>query len=152
MYLAEAIREKDFVAESIKFLCNRIKELSVSSHESDIKLNQELVKNKVKELENLYKEFQKYSIIISRAKVIATIKLNDEDFSIADAESILESVRDRLGYFEDLLSNINIESNRSSQTNVCVNVEDIYTKIYQLRSDVRTIENSIERVLWATEV
>lgn len=151
MYLAEAIREKDFVNKSISQLCNSIDWLSVSHNDTDVKLNQELTKNKVKELENLYKEFQKYSIIISRAKVIAKIKLNDEDFSIADAENILESMRARLNYLELLTRNAELSSLRP-QTYVCINMDDVSVKIYKLRSDIRTLENSIERTTWLTEV
>lgn len=154
MYLAEAIREKDFVIKSIEWLCGRIEELSVSSHDSDVKLNQELIKNKIKELENLYKELQKYSIIISRAKVMAKIKLNDEDFSIADAENILEAMRDRLKQLSVIINSTKNTKLYASDPKifVCINLEDIYLKVFQLRSDIRAIEVSIERALWSMEV
>ncbi|RLI65244.1 MAG: hypothetical protein DRO67_02920, partial [Candidatus Asgardarchaeum californiense] len=102
MYLAEAIKEKDFIEESINQLWDRIKELSVSTDDGGVKLNKELVKQKVKDLENLYKESQRYNIIIDRSKVVSKIKLNDDEFSIADAENILESMRAKLDFFNTL--------------------------------------------------
>jgi len=151
MYLAEAIKEKDFINDSISSLCGRIIELSISTDDADIKLNKELVKNKVKELENLYKEMQKYAVIIARAKVASRIKLNDEDFSIADAENIIESMRGKLEFFEDLLGHL--DSNAlSPQKYVCVDLEELHTKYKNLRLDIKTIENSIERSLWSIEV
>lgn len=151
MYLAEAIREKDFIITSIDDLCDRIRELSVSTDETDVKLNTELAKNKVKELENLYKEGQKYAVIIARAKVASRIKLNDEDFSIADAENILELMRDKLDFLEGL--RVLLEgSNLNPQKSICMDLEDLHNRIRNIRSDIRTIENSIERSLWTIEV
>ena len=151
MYLAEAIREKDYIQETIDGLCGRIKELSVSTDKTDVKLNTELVKNKVKELENLYKEWQKYVIIIARAKVAARIKLNDEDFSIADAENILESMRDKLDFLEELIVHLEMFS-LDPQKFICMSLEDIHSKIKSINADIRTITNSIERSLWNVEV
>ena len=151
MYLAEAIREKDYIQEIISDLCGRIKELSVSTDKTDVKLNTELVKNKVKELENLYKEWQKYVIIIARAKVAARIKLNDEDFSIADAENILESMRDKLDFLEELIVHLEMFS-LDPQKFICMSLEDIHSKIKSIKADIRTITNSIERSLWNIEV
>jgi len=151
MYLAEAIREKDYIQEVLDGLCDRIRELVVSTDEVDIKLNKELAKNKVKELENLYKEWQKYIIIIARAKVISKIKLNDEDFSIADAENILDSMRDKLSFFESLITHLE-EFNLDSQKFICMDLEEVHSKVKHLKSDVRTIENSVDRSLWNIEV
>lgn len=151
MYLAEAIREKEFIDDSISLLGNRIKGLSVSTDINDVKLNKELTKNKVKELENLYKEFQKYSIIVSRAKAITKIKLNDDDFSIADAEHILKTMRTKLGYIERLIE-IAETGTFGPPTYICLDTEDLIIRVNQLRSDIKTIENSIERSTWATEV
>ena len=151
MYLAEAIREKDFLYDSIDGLCGRIRELSVTADDGDVKLNKELAKNKVKELENLYKEWQKYVIIVARAKVASRIKLNDEDFSIADAENILESMRDKLDFLEGLI--IHLEAfNLAPQKFICMSLEDIHSKVKNLKSDIRTIENSVERSSWNIEV
>jgi len=151
MYLAEAIKEKEFISESIIIERNRIVNLSVSTDVSDIKLNKELIKSKIKDLENLYKDFQKYSIIISRAKVLAKINLNDEEFSIADAENILEAVRAKLNYFERLISEVDIV-NLDPQTFNCIDLDELYTKINNIRADIRTISNNIERSLWSIEV
>ena len=63
MYLAEAIKEKDFIEKSIIQLCDRIMDLSVTTDDVDVKLNRELVKQKVKDLDELYKKSQRYSII-----------------------------------------------------------------------------------------
>lgn len=151
MYLAEAIREKDYIQETIDGLCGRIKELSVSTDKMDVELNTELVKNKVKELENLYKEWQKYVIIIARAKVASRIKLNDEDFSIADAENILKSMGDKLDFLEGLIIHLEMFS-LDPQKFICISLEDIHYKIKNIKSDIRTIENSIDRSLWNIEV
>lgn len=151
MYLAEAIREKDYIQEIIDGLCGRIRELSVSSDDADVKLNKELAKNKVKELENLYKEWQKYVIIIARAKAASRIKLNDEDFSIADAENILESMRDKLDFFESIIIHLEV-FNLAPQKFICMDLEEVHYRIKNLKSDIKAIENSIDRSLWNIEV
>ena len=151
MYLAEAIKEKDFIEESINQLWDRIKELSVSSDDGDVKLNKDRVKQKVKDLENLYKESQRYSIIVDRAKVVSKIKLNDDEISIADAENILDSMRDKLDFFNALKYHVE-KFNLNSQTFICIDLEDLHLKIKGIMTDIRTIENSIERTLWNIEV
>lgn len=151
MYLAEAIKEKNFISEKVCGLYNRVKDLSVSTDDKDIKLNKQLIETKIGELENLYKEFQKYSIIISRAKVSAVIKLNDDEFSIADAENILESMGVKLNHYEELLSNIQ-RFRYNSQIFICVDEEFLYERIRNIRSDIKTIENSIARASWTVEV
>ncbi len=151
MYLAEAIKEKVFIEKSIDALCDRIRELSVSADDADVKLNKGLAKNKIKELETLHKEWQRYAITISRAKVVSKIKLNDEEFSIADAETILESMGDRLDYLEGLI--IHIEAfNLTPQKFVCMDLEDLHSKANNIRADIRSIGNSVERSLWNIEV
>ena len=151
MYLAEAIKEKDLVSKRMNWLYSRIKDLSISTDDTDIKLNQKLAETKVKDLENLYKEFQKYSIVISRAKVIAKIKLNDEEFSIADAENILEAMRVKLSYYEELVDHIRKFSS-DPQTFLCMDLEMVHDKINSTISDIKSIEISIERALWIIEV
>jgi hypothetical protein len=96
VFLAEAIREKDYFSDSISRLQNRIMWLSVASKESDSKLNKELLDNKLEELDKLYKEYQKYSIIVTRAKATIKIKLNEDEFSIADAENLVEVLKYKL--------------------------------------------------------
>ena len=151
MYLAEAIKEKVFIHESITDLSSRIKELSVSADDTDVKLNKELVKNKVKELENLYKEWQRYAIIIARAKTVSKIKLNDEDFSIADAEKFLDSMRAKLDFLKNLNNHVD-KFSLTPQNFTCVDLEDIHDKIRNLLADIRAVESSIERSLWSIEV
>lgn len=151
MYLAEAIKEKEFIEHSIIGLCERIKYLSVVTDETVVKLNIELVKNKVKELENLYKELQKYTIIIDRVKSKSVVVLNNENFSIADAENILKTMGDRLRFLESLVSHSSI-CNLSSKQYVCVDESDVDSKINSLRDDIRTIELSVNRSLWNIEV
>jgi len=151
MYLAEAIKEKEFIENSIDSLCDRIRNLSVVTDESIVKLNIELVKNKVKELENLYKELQKYTIIIDRAKSKSVIVLNGENFSIADAENILETMGLRLEFLDDILRHTE-SSSLSPKHNSCVNSIEIENKINSLRDDIKIIEMSIDRSLWNIEV
>jgi len=151
MYLAEAIKEKDFIEKSIIQLCDRIMDLSVTTDDVDVKLNRELVKQKVKDLDELYKKSQRYSIIIDRAKVVSKIKLNEDEFSIADAENILESMRSKLYFFNSIKQYIE-KYNLDSGAFVCIDFEDLYVKIEGIMSDIRAIENSIERTLWNIEV
>jgi len=151
VYLAEAIKEKDLIIESINDLCKRINNISVANDGADIKLNKELLKNKIKELENLYKECQKYMIIIDRAKTISKIKLNEEEFSIADAENILKVMGDKLDFFCKL-GDTNEHARLYSQGFVCVDVEDLYLKIRNLKTDIHSIKNSVERSMWIIEV
>lgn len=152
MYLAEAIKEKEFIEHSIIGLCERIKYLSVVTDETVVKLNIELVKNKVKELENLYKELQKYTIIIDRVKSKSVVVLNNENFSIADAENILKTMGDRLHFLESLVDRAAMLFSLSSKQCVCIDESDIDSKINSLRDDIRTIELSVNRSLWNIEV
>jgi len=151
MYLAEAIKEKEFIEHSIDSLCDRINDLSMVTDETVVKLNIELVKNKVKELENLYKELQKYTIIIGRVKSKSVIVLNDENFSIADADNILKTMGSKLEFLEELLSSLKNNS-FLPKLYICIDINDVEEKIKRLREDVKIIDLSIEQSLWQIEV
>lgn len=151
MFLAEAVKEKDYLKESITKLCNRVKWLSITIDVSDAKLNKELVINKLEELDKLYKDYQKYKIIVTRAKAKIVLNLNDDEFSIADAENLVEVLEDKLLFFETLITTV--EGSNSGPSNmVCVDLKNIDNDVTLLRSDIRAIEQSIERVLWSTEI
>jgi hypothetical protein len=151
MYLAEAIKEKEFIENSINSLCNRINFLAIVTDETVVKLNIELVKNKVKELENLYKELQKYTIIIDRAKSKSVIVLNGENFSIADAENILITMGIRLEFLVNLLDSIG-STNLNPKLFICMDTNEVEDKINSLREDIKIIEVGIEKSLWSIEV
>jgi len=151
VFLAEAVKEKDYLKESITKLCNRVKWLSITIDVSDAKLNKELVINKLEELDKLYKDYQKYKIIVTRAKAKIVLNLNDDEFSIADAENLVEVLEDKLLFFETLITTV--EGSNSGPSNmVCVDLKNIDNDVTLLRSDIRAIEQSIERVLWSTEI
>lgn len=151
MFLAEAIKEKDYIYRSICRIHNRIKWLSVTTNESDFKLNSELINNKLKELEKLYSEYQKYSIIVQRAKATVNIKINDNEFSIVDAEILLEVLKDKLQSFKDLIENAE-GSSCDPSNRVCLNLKELDEKTNDLEHDIKTISVSIERSLWSTEI
>ena len=151
MFLAEAIKEKDYIKKSIDRLHNRILWLSVTTSESDSKLNSELINNKLEELEKLYKEYQKYSIITQRAKGAVKIKLNDGEFSIADAESLIQVLKNKLECFQSLIEKVE-GSNTDPSNIVCLNIKDIDIKTDMLEKDIKTIRLSVDKSLWGFEI
>lgn len=151
MFLAEAVREKDYFSDSINRLQNRIKGLSVALKESDSKLNKELLDNKLEELDKLYKEYQKYSIIVTRAKAAIKIKLNEDEFSIADAENLVEVLKYKLEFFTDLV--IKSEGSNLDPSNiVCTDLKKLDKNIEALRKDIRIIESGISKATWSIEI
>jgi len=151
VFLAEAAKEKVYLGESIELLRNRILWLSVATNESVSELNKELVDNKLEELDKLYKDYQKYVIIITRAKATIKIKLNDGEFSIADAENLVEVLENKLLFFTSLASKA--EGSSSGPSNiVCVKIKDIDKQIAFLRQDIKTIKTAIEKAEWSIEI
>jgi hypothetical protein len=151
VFLAEAIREKDYFSDSISRLQNRIMWLAVASKESDSKLNKELLDNKLEELDKLYKEYQKYSIIVTRAKATIKIKLNEDEFSIADAENLVEVLKYKLEFFTGLVKKS--EGSDIDPSNIiCINFKSVDKNIEALRKDIRIIESGISKATWSIEI
>jgi hypothetical protein len=151
VFLAEAIKEKVYIEESICKVRNRILWLSVAINESDYKLNKELVDNKLEELDKLYKDYQKYVIIITRAKAKVRIKLNEGEFSIADAENLVGVLKNKLEFFNSLTGKAEGLFDGPSNT-VCIDMKDLDKQIELLRQDVRTMEMAIDRAAWGVEI
>jgi hypothetical protein len=60
-------------------------------------------------------------------------------------------MRDKLDFLEGLI--IHLEAfNLTPQKFVCMDLEDIHSKVRNIKTDIRTIENSVERSLWNIEV
>ena len=151
MFLAEAVKEKVYLNESIESLRNRILWLSVTTNESKSELNKELVDNKLEELDKLYKDYQKYVIIITRAKATIKIKLNDGEFSIADAENLVKVLKDKLLFFTSLTGKA--EGSITGPSNIiCVDMKDIDKQIDMLGRDIKTIEIAIDKAKWSVEI
>ena len=152
MFLAEAIKEKVYLNESIEILRNRILWLSVATNESDSKLNSELIDNKLTELDKLYKEYQQHSIIIQRAKAAIKIKLNDGEFSIADAENLVGVLKDKLLFLVSLTGRAEGSSSKDPSNVVCIEMKDIDKQVAFLRQDVKAIEVAIDKAKWSVEI
>lgn len=143
MLLAEAIIEKEYIEESIggvnKYIYNLLKT-------DKAKLDGYIVEKKLKELNNLYREYQRFAISIGRAESQAMIKINDMELSLRDCRIMEDAMYEKLGDFEDILKN--------SQNNGMGDIlyGNIVGDIEEIRLDIKTIDTKIQYALWNIEI
>ncbi len=139
MLLAEALIEKDYIVESIDHLSDSINSIICDVEQlNNDKLSGEGLEDLFKEFEDLYKKYQQFSIMISRAEALASIDINKTEISLKDAmviKSVMESKLTRL-------SNFNQE----------VGYDDLEESIGMLRADIKTLTLKIQNKIWNTEV
>ena len=99
MLLAEAIKEKDYIIESIRNLKNHI---IVMDADGDA----DIIGKYMKELDELYNRYQKFFISVERSKNLAFIKLNYTKVSLADDFVIKEYMEYKLKVYEDIFSGV----------------------------------------------
>jgi len=151
MFLAEALKERDYYNDILDFLVELLKNRSVAPKEQLAQYKRDVLVKQIEELENAFKEHQKYSILVNRAKARMIIKLNSEDFSLLDAEQLLISLRNKLAVFIDLLNNADREISSHGGI-ICLDESRLLEKIKMLRTDIKTIESSIDKVIWSVEI
>ncbi len=151
MFLAEAIQEKDYIEESIINLQYYIEELFTVKDRTEFKMNKNLLDGKLEELKDLYTKYQQYSITVARAKVKATIKVKDTELSLSDTIVIKEVMEDKLRSFESLLGSAKFK-NRKEAHILCVDVDELFKEIENIRLDIKTLKSKIDHAVWNIEV
>jgi len=141
MLLAEAIKEKDYIKESIRNLQNHIVVMDADGDPG-------IADKYMKELDELYKRYQKFSISIERSKVSTSIKLNKTQVSLVDAFVIKESMEYKLKVYEGILHGIlRKEGDEQGQ----INPDRLFEEMEKIRLDIKTIEGEIDYALWQIE-
>lgn len=149
MLLAEAIREKDYIKESIDNLGRYIQTLMIVQDKTEFKINKTLIEGRLEELKELYKKFQQFSVTIARAKAKASIKVNDTKLSLLDAVSIKEAMSLKLLNFEILLASTEIKSGAGV---LCIDADGLFKEIENIKIDIKTLDSEIEYAYWNIEV
>jgi len=148
MLLAEALIEKNYISKSIDNLYSTIRDLSIVYDKSDIKFNEEQLKNKFEELEKLYTKYQQFSIMICRAKSV-TIVINETEISLRDAIVIRDIMNSKL----NRLYNFSLVAVKKDPSDiVCVDKEELEEMVEILRADIKTLDIKIQNKLWNTKV
>ena len=151
MLLAEAIREKDYIEESINGLEDYIKNLMIVKDKTEFKINKTLIEGRLEELKDLYKKYQQFSVTIERAKARASIKVNDTELSLLDAVAIKSIMSFKLCSFDSLLEHALI-SNRDANGVLCVDVDELFKELENVRVDIKTLDSEMEHAYWNVEV
>jgi len=143
MFLAEAIKEKDYIDESIRNLQHHITIMSTI-------VDEDTVNGYMKELDELYNRYQKFSISIERSKNSAFIKLNDTKVSLSDAFVIKESMEYKLKVYENIISDVLIYAKESGEES-CLDLDYLFGETEKIRLDIKTIGGEIDYALWRIE-
>jgi len=143
MLLAEALIEKEYIEESI----DGVNEYIYNLLETDkAKPQREIIEKKIKELNNLYREYQRFDISIGRSESRAMIKINDTELSLRDCRIMEDAMYEKLSDFEDILKN---SQNNGMGDILC---DAIVDAVGEIRLDIKTIDTKIQSALWNTEV
>jgi hypothetical protein len=151
MYLAELIKEKDYVESSIYDLRDHILHLAILKDKSDYKENKFSLDQRLKELEALHLKYQQFSVSIERAKSKTKIKVNDTELSLTDAITLKESLEYKLQSLEYILDTA-IIFERKGEGILIVDSDGLFDLIEETRLDIKTIESQIDMAIWKTEV
>jgi hypothetical protein len=151
MFLAELIKEKDYIKKSIHNLRDHILVLSIVKNKSDYKLTKPTVDEKLDELYELYSKYQQFSIALERAEATTEIKVTETKLSLADAITIKKSMEDRLMNLEYILKN-SVHRERQGEGISCIGIEDMFKEIEKLQLDIKILEAQINITTWQTEV
>ena len=149
MLLAEAIREKDYIKESIDSLEGYIQSLIVVQDKTEFKTNKTLIEGRLDELKDLYKKFQQFSVTIARAKAKASIKVNDTKLSLLDAVAVRSAMDLKLASFERILSS---SVTKFSSGVLCIDTDEVFKEIENIKVDIKTLDSGIEYAYWDVEV
>ncbi len=150
MLLAELIREKDYIKESISMLRAHIEDLVLVRNKMDAKSNRDSIDERLDELKELYKKYQQYAVTTERATAQTTIKVNDTELSLSDAIVIKEVMEHKL-----CESNLLLECVVKAGTKdgiVCLDAVEVLSEINEVRADIKALGLKIDRASWETEV
>jgi uncharacterized protein YqgV (UPF0045/DUF77 family) len=140
MLLAEAIREKDYIKQSIDSLDEYIQTLMVVQDKTEFKTNKTLIEGRLEELKELYKKYQQFSVTIERAKAKASIKVNDTKLTLLDAIAIRNTMNFKLWNYEELLSCASAK-NANSEGTLCIDMDELFKEIENIKIDIKTLES-----------
>jgi len=144
MKLAQAIKEKDFIEDSIYALQQHIVNTSVLEDATDAKTLTALIKNRFEELRNLYKKYQNFCVSIERAKAAAFIEVQSNKLSLLDALVIKQVFENKLRILEGIYEH--------SLKNSCIDLNDLFKEVESTRLDIKTLGTEIEFATWEVEV
>lgn len=151
MYLAELIREKDYIESSIHDLREHILHLAILRDKSDYKENKFNLDQRLKELEALHLKYQQFSVSIERAKAKTKIKVNDTELSLIDAITLKESMGYKLQSLEYILDTV-VRFERKGEGILIIDSDGLFDLIEEARLDIKTMESQIDTAIWKTEV
>lgn len=151
MFLAELIKEKDYIEDSIDSLKDHILDLVVAKDKTDYKINKSIVDERLEELNELYKKYQQFSVTLERTEASTAIKANGTELSLADASIIKGILESRLQSFEYILDN-SIYREKKGEGILCIDIDEVFKEIEKLKRDIKTLESQIDFATWQTEV
>ena len=151
MLLAEVIREKDYIKQSICGIEDYIKSLMTVQDKTEFKTNKTLIEGRLEELKDLYKKYQQFSVTIERAKARASIKVNDTTLSLLDAVAIRNSMNFKLWNFEGMLAYASLKNKTCAEV-LCIDMDVVFKELENIRVDIKTLDAEIEYAYWNVEV
>jgi hypothetical protein len=146
MYLAEAIKERDYLKKSIDFLTKFVGNVLVSSDRSSYRSVKSLIDSKREELNELYTRYQQLDVAIARVKAKTIIKVNDTELSIMDACTIRDIMKDKEQKLESVF-NMVVQNDFE-----VLELSGLLDDVKDLGLDIKSIESKIEYAQWYTEV
>ncbi|KKN18210.1 hypothetical protein LCGC14_0958100 [marine sediment metagenome] len=150
MLLAELIKEKDYIKESISNLRAHIEDLVLVRDETDAKFNRASIDKRLDELKELYKKYQQYAVTTERATVQTIIKVNETELSLSDAIVIKEVMGHKLHELNLLLECVVRAGTKEGM--VCLDAVKILSEINEVRADIKALGLKIDKASWETEV
>ncbi len=150
MLLAELIREKDYIKESISNLRAHIEDLVLVRDKMDAKSNRASIDEQLDDLKELYKQYQQYAVTTERAIAQTTIKVNETELSLSDAIVIKEVMEHKMCELNLLLECVVKAGTKEGI--VCLGAAEIVIEINEVRADIKALGLKIDRASWETEV
>ncbi|KKM97163.1 hypothetical protein LCGC14_1170910 [marine sediment metagenome] len=150
MLLAELIREKDYIKESISNLRAHIEDLVLVRDKMDAKSNRASIDELLDELKELYKKYQQYAVTTGRATAQTTIKVNETELSLSDAIVIKEVMEHKLCELNLLLEYVVKAGTKEGI--ICLDSVEVLDEINGVRADIKALGLKIDRASWETEV
>ena len=150
MLLAELIREKDYIKESISNLRAHIEDLVLVRDKMDAKSNRASIDELLDELKELYKKYQQYAVTTGRATAQTTIKVNETELSLSDAIVIKEVMEHKLCELNLLLEYVVKAGTKEGI--ICLDSVEVLDEINGVRADIKALGLKIDRAPWETEV
>lgn len=151
MLLAELIKEKDYIEESINHVRDYISDTLSVCDRTEFKINKSLIDSKIEELRDLCTKHQQFSVTVERAKAKSVIKVNDTELSLLDAIAIKNSMVTKLEALRNISTSA-IWENAKGDVLLCVDMDDLFKEISDVRSDINALESKIDHSTWNVEV